>query len=652
MLYSDHGSEYDGMDTVLRELGIVHEASAPYTPEQNCTSERLNRSLMEMTRSMLDQAGLPPTFSGEAVVTATALRNLTGSSGTGTETSVGILTGRKPDVLHLRVFGSEAWIHVPKQLRKKLHPKAKRAIVLRSLSHGKYRIWDINAKRAYDTRHAVVNEIIFPAREWRSRDANSEAIQMWYRDLYPTLESLTDGSSDSSTEGSVGAGMTVYGPDDDEGSNLDPSNVPYLVEMEPDAGETGIDEEEMPELDPVTYTPTMPSTFGQERRYPERERNPVSRFGHTANTAQEYHEALPASIEEALQGTDAVEWKKAIESELAALHASGTWDMTSAPPDAKIMDTKFIFTKKFRVDGTIERYKARLVVKGFQQGNADSVYAPVIDFTTIRVALAGTVHRDGVVHHLDVKTAFLNGKLESDETVFVKPPPGIDLGLKHGQTLRLNRALYGLMRAPRIWNRTWTAAVTSLGYEQLKSDECVYLRRHQRGTVLVLLYVDDVLVVAPDDEVARQVKKEIMKLFEMRDLGWASKFLGVEFVHNPSGIFLHQRTYADEILKRFEMYNCKKKYRLQVRRAVISSRRERRSSMSSNMSNIRRSSDPFCFYRLVQDQILQKRLGNFLEKRIVQQKQVGLESSACFGTYEERRILEFCFDQVNMTASS
>ena len=96
---------------------------------------------------MLDESQLPPSFWADAVVSATALRNITATPQTGGRIPIEILTCRRPDVRHLRVFGCEAWVHVPKDLRKKLQAKARRCIVLRSLSYGKYRVWDIDARK-------------------------------------------------------------------------------------------------------------------------------------------------------------------------------------------------------------------------------------------------------------------------------------------------------------------------------------------------------------------------------------------------------------------------------------------------------------------------------------------------------------------------
>ena len=246
-----------------------------------------------------------------------------------------------------------------------------------------------------------------------------------------------------------------------------------------------------------------------------------------------------------------------METEIASLYANDTWTPVAAPSDAPVMDTKFVFVTKHKRDGTIDRHKARLVAKGFQQGNVHEVYAPVIDFTNLRVVLACALSRGGIVHQLDVKTAFLNGKLDEKEEVYVRPPPGIDFGLQEGEVLKLRRALYGLKRAPRIWSKTWSDAVASLGYRRLKSDECVFVRSDHRGMVVLLVYVDDILVVAWKNSTVRDVKKELMGLFEMRDMGRVSKFLGVLFEHRRNGTLMTQRTYTEEVLKRFGMHDSK-----------------------------------------------------------------------------------------------
>lgn len=142
LFYSDNGGEFVALTNYLLDNGIQDEYSAPLTPEQNGVAERLNRTILYMTRSIMDQASLPPMFSAEAVTTAVQLCNNTGIHANDFVTPLERLTNKKPVVRHLRVFGSEAWINIAKQ--KKLGFKARKGIVLRCMPRGNYRVWDID----------------------------------------------------------------------------------------------------------------------------------------------------------------------------------------------------------------------------------------------------------------------------------------------------------------------------------------------------------------------------------------------------------------------------------------------------------------------------------------------------------------------------
>ena len=324
-LYSDNGGEFEALSKFLQNHGIEDEYSAAYTPEQNGISERLNRTLIDMVRSMLDQAQLTPSFWAEAATTAVELRNVTGSRQRGGMTPHELLTGRKPDVRNLRVFGCEAWIHVPKQQRRKLDLKARRGIVLRSFPNGNYRVWDIERKRAVVTRHVIVNELKFPAREWSSREANSKALTLWYRELYP--EDTTLGTFIVNSDGEEQ--MEISSDDDNQVDNgkdnpLESSADSSQETQQPGNGEST--EDSYP-TDKLTYFPSTPSTHGSDPRYPVREKRQVHRYDPSAKTAVALRKAYaePQSIAEALSSPDAENWKEAIDREVESLFRQNTW---------------------------------------------------------------------------------------------------------------------------------------------------------------------------------------------------------------------------------------------------------------------------------------------------------------------------------------
>lgn len=145
--------------------------------QQNGVAERLNRLLMEAYRSMLQQAGLPETFWGEAVNPAVPLRNLTSAKSNMGKTPIEVLTGKVQFVGNLSCFSSEVWIFASK--RKKLDANSRRGILLKSLHHRNYRVWDIQSRRVCHVRHTRINESVFPAREWHVKEQMNENLNHW-----------------------------------------------------------------------------------------------------------------------------------------------------------------------------------------------------------------------------------------------------------------------------------------------------------------------------------------------------------------------------------------------------------------------------------------------------------------------------------------
>ncbi|CAI7811201.1 unnamed protein product [Closterium sp. NIES-53] len=147
----------------------------------------------------------------------------------------------------------------------------------------------------------------------------------------------------------------------------------------------------------------------------------------------------PATLKEALESSDAEEWKKAMESELRSIEENVTWELVELPEGRKAITSKWLFKIKSDADGKIERYKSRLVAKGYQQKEKVDYkeFAPVVKPTTLRTLLAGAAIKGWVVKQMDVTTAFLNGVLE--EEIFMAQPEGFDDG--SGRVLRLKKAL-------------------------------------------------------------------------------------------------------------------------------------------------------------------------------------------------------------------
>ncbi|CAI7797292.1 unnamed protein product [Closterium sp. NIES-53] len=199
----------------------------------------------------------------------------------------------------------------------------------------------------------------------------------------------------------------------------------------------------------------------------------------------------PATLKEALESSDAEEWKKAMESELKRIEENGTWELVELPEGRKAITSKWLFKIDSDADGKIERYKSRLVAKGYQQKEKvdyKELFAPVVKPTTLRTLLAGAAIKGWVVKQMDVTTAFLNGVLE--EEIFMAQPEGFDDG--SGRVLRLKKALYGLKQAPRQWYLKLRGVLEEIGFTPSTADHSLFMLGEGEQRSFIVVYVDDI----------------------------------------------------------------------------------------------------------------------------------------------------------------
>jgi hypothetical protein len=158
----------------------------------------------------------------------------------------------------------------------------------------------------------------------------------------------------------------------------------------------------------------------------------------------------PSTIEEAYSSPDANFWKEAIRIEMDSIMSNATWEIVERPYRCKPIGSKWVFKKKLRSDGTIERYKATLVIKGYSQKEGEDffdTYSPVARLTTIRVLLSLAASHGLLIHQMDVKIAFLNGEL--DEEIYMEQPARFVANGQEGMVCKLLKSLYGLKQAPK-----------------------------------------------------------------------------------------------------------------------------------------------------------------------------------------------------------
>ncbi|KAH7460370.1 Retrovirus-related Pol polyprotein from transposon TNT 1-94 [Phytophthora ramorum] len=538
-LRSDNGGEYTSgaMAKFCADHGIVQKFTPPYTPQLNGVAERMNRTLVECARCMLEHAGLPKTYWGEAVMTATFLRNRCPTRAVSHDKSPHqVWTGKKPLLANLKVFGCHAYVHVPKAKRTKFDARSVRCRFLGYSEHEKaYRFEELESSRVLVSRDAQFMEDVFDSgrRDYHQREV-----------VVIQDEETTDQDSSQSDE------------DDNE---------------EEEEEETARDEDLGPgnKRHPRTQSLEEATEVPSAKRYASQSRHQtLDEMSAAAQESQDFEAAyvvdsvgeMPTTFKSAMESSDAVKWKEACDSECDSLLKNDTWDVVPLPKGRKAIGCRWVFRVKENQAGEIERFKARLVAKGFSQKygiDYDETFAPVAKFTSIRIVLSLAAKYGLKLHQMDVKTAFLNGVL--DEDIYMAQPDGYVDEDHPDHVCKLKRSLYGLKQSPRMWNQTIDDFMLKLGFKKCESDHCVYLKRDGQDMIFVALYVDDLVLASSNDELLESTKHALSKRFEMTDLGELEYFLGMEIKNDrDSGkVTVRQTKFLKSILTKFGMQDSK-----------------------------------------------------------------------------------------------
>jgi hypothetical protein len=264
---------------------------------------------------------------------------------------------------------------------------------------------------------------------------------------------------------------------------------------------------------------------------------------------------LPSSVRVALRDPN---WRAAMESEYNALMSNRTWRLVDRPLRAHTISGKWVFTHKLKPDGPLDRYKARWIVRGFtQRAGVDfgETFTPVVKPATIHTVLTIAASKRWPTHQLDVSNAFLHGTLR--EQVFCQQPTGFVDPARPNTVCLLDKSLYGLRQAPRAWFDRFATFAISLGFTPTRSDSLLFVLRRGQDVAYLLLYVDDMVLTGSSQAVLQQIVDKLRAEFAIKDLGKLRFFLGIEVRRTPTGFFLSQQRYAEDVLDRAGMVNCK-----------------------------------------------------------------------------------------------
>jgi histone deacetylase 1/2 len=558
-LRTDRGGEFAAMDFIkyYAELGVHRQLTAPYWPQQNGVVKRRNQTVVGTTRSMMKAKGLPGMFWGEAATTAVYLLNRSSSKSIAGKTPYELWTGSTPGVQHLRTFGCVAHVKVTTPHLKKLDDRSRRAIFV-GYEPGSmaYRAYDPEAGRVVISRDIVFDEMV--QWDWAANINTREFIIEGQPSVAPEVVITT-----TSTASTHSAPSTSSSPPPA------PTSSPVPVSRS-DTPRTPTFQSAGTSASPVFVSP--PSSGVSERLDAAHEEDVPLRFrpldhvlesttppGPVERVLAEQlllaSESEPATFEEAHRYEH---WCLAMLDEFTSIEDNGTWTLVDLPHGVRPIGLKWVYKIKRDAAGLITKYKGWLVEKGYVQRpgiDFDEVFSPVARLESVRLLIALAATEGWTVHHMDVKSAFLNGELLED--VYVEQPPSFVVKGQEKKVLHLVKALYGLRQAPRAWYSKLDESLIKLGFQRSSSEHAVYLRGTGSHRLIVGMYVDDLVITGASTHDIDLFKKEMKATFKMSDLGLLHYYLGLEVTQTEEGITICQSAYAAKILESVGLTGCK-----------------------------------------------------------------------------------------------
>ncbi|KAK2421692.1 secreted RxLR effector protein [Trifolium repens] len=506
-LRSDRGGEYlsQEFNDHLRECGILSQLTPPGTPQWNGVSERRNRTLLDMVRSMMSHADLPNSFWGHALLTAAYTLNRVPSKKVD-KTPYEIWSGKQPHMSYMKIWGCE--VYVKRQLSTKLEPRSDKCLFVGYPKETKgYYFYNPTEGKVFVARTGVFLEKEFISKGISGRNVELEEIQ-------------------------------------------EPPIIGHTMEEHEQQPQDVVDEQ--------------PAQVEQIQRRSNRIRHEPERYGYLITEQGDVllmDQDEPVTYQEAITGPESEKWLEAMKSEIDSMYTNQVWNLVEPPVGVRPIGCKWVFKKKTDMDGKVHTYKARLVAKGYKQIHGvdyDETFSPVAMLKSVRILLAIAAYHDYEIWQMDVKTAFLNGNLLED--VYMTQPEGFDIPNEAHKICKLQRSIYGLKQASRSWNLRFDETVTKYGFIKNEDEPCVYKKVSGSKIVFLVLYVDDILLIGNDVPTLQQVKTWLGNCFSMKDLGEAAYILGIRIYRDGSQrlLGLSQSTYIDKVLRRFNMHNSKK----------------------------------------------------------------------------------------------
>jgi hypothetical protein len=498
---SDGRGEFksNSFENWLSSQGILHQTSAAYTPQQNGVAERDNRTTVEAVRTALHAKQIPLHLWPAAVIYTQNRILRDGFKSTPYE----FWYGKKPNVSHLRAFGTRAFVHVPDADRRKLNPKAVEGLF----------VGYSETVKAYLVYVAKDRKVI------TSRDVKF-------------MEEVTHVTN-------IDQPLLTEHKKIDQHNNTEQSSQ-ALPQPELRKSKRG--------LIPKKQWPSH-STGGEIQ---------IKTYHSQAMQALDLLYKEPQSYKEAIASPHAEQWRNGMDKEIASLKENNNWTLVPAPRNSAVIPCRWQYKAKRDKEGNVVIFKARFVAKGFKQQHGidyTETFAPVVRYDSLRSILALAASRDLHLLQIDVQTAFLYGEI--DQELFIHQPEGYVTEDSENYVCRLNKGLYGLKQASRLWNKKIHRSLVNLLFTQSEADPCVYIRLSGGDIMILAIWVDDGLFAFSDKSAGQSVIDHLREEYKMK-AGPAEHFVGLNINRDRPNKTLHlsSPSYIEKVLAKFNMTEC------------------------------------------------------------------------------------------------
>ncbi|GJR47106.1 putative ribonuclease H-like domain-containing protein [Tanacetum coccineum] len=538
------------IENQLDHKGIKREFSVARTPQQNGVAKRKNRTLIEAARTMLVDSKLPTTFWTEAVNTACYVLNRVLVIKPHNKTPYELIRRRPPLIDFMKPFGCPVTILNTMDHLGNFNGKA---------DEGYFVGYSVVSKamRVFNKRTEIVEETLnirflenasnvkgngtkdntVACQDQKEKEPKQEYILIPICTTNPSIsQGLKDRERDTGKKPTKvdENGASYTSRKDDEATRSDTAGPPINTARPSSSTANAFEEHIFERFSPFKNAFSLP---------------PVSNISSKDNTGI-FGNAYDDEMEEEVDINN-------VNSSYTVPDASFTKFHKDHPEDQAI-GTKWVFRNKKDERGIVGKNKVRLVAQGHTQEEGidyDEVFAPVVRIESIRLFLAYASFKDFVVYQMDVKSAFLYGKIE--EEVYVCQPPRFKDPYFPNKVYKVEKALYGLHQAPRAWYETLSTNLLDNGFHRGEIDKTLFIKRHKNDILLVQVYVDDIIFGSTKKEMSIEFEKLMHDKFRMSSMGELSFFWGLQVKQKSDGIFISQDKYVAEILKKFDFASVK-----------------------------------------------------------------------------------------------